>query len=234
VSEQGLILQVSNLCTAYGRSQVLFDVSLAMKRGEAVAILGRNGAGKTTLMRTIVGELKPKQGRIEFDGAETTDMPTENRIRRGLGYVPQEHAVFGRLSVRENLEIGVLQSRDRSGIERVLAIFPKLKLRLDQAAGTLSGGERKMLAVSRALLGKPKLLLLDEPTEGVWIGVIEELGERLRELAHETSLIIVEQHLDMALSVAGYAYVIDRGRVVLEGPSGEIRNHPQLLRYLAP
>jgi urea transport system ATP-binding protein len=116
----------------------------------------------------------------------------------------------------------------------VLAIFPKLAARLDQQAGTLSGGERKMLAVSRALLGQPKLLLLDEPTEGVWIGVIEEIAERLKELAREIALVIVEQHLELALGVADHAYVLERGRVVLSGTSEAVRSDPQLLRYLAP
>jgi branched-chain amino acid transport system ATP-binding protein len=228
------VLAARELCTYYGRSQALFDVSLAAGREGGVAVLGRNGAGKTTLLRTLAGELQPRRGRIDLDGADATRLPTEQRVRRGLSYVPQEHAVFGRLSVRENLLVGAMASGDRRGIDEVLALFPKLAQRLDQAAGTLSGGERKMLAVGRALLTRPKVLLLDEPTEGVWIGVIHEIAERLRELARRISLVLVEQHLELALSVARHAYVLDRGRVVLEGPSEVVRGDPRLLRYLAP
>jgi urea transport system ATP-binding protein len=148
--------------------------------------------------------------------------------------LPQEHSIFARLTVRDNLLVGALGRRGSAMIDRVLAIFPKLAARLDQQAGTLSGGERKMLAVSRALLGQPKLLLLDEPTEGVWIGVIEEIAERLKELAREIALVIVEQHLELALGVADHAYVLERGRVVLSGTSEAVRSDPQLLRYLAP
>jgi urea transport system ATP-binding protein len=148
--------------------------------------------------------------------------------------VPQEHAVFGTLTVRENLRIGAMGAGDAADIDGVLDLFPKLGQRLDQPAGTLSGGERKMLAMGRALLARPKLLLLDEPTEGVWVGVIGEIEQRLMELAGEISLLIVEQHLDLALRVASYAYVLDRGRVALEGPSDAVRRDSRLLRYLAP
>jgi branched-chain amino acid transport system ATP-binding protein len=148
--------------------------------------------------------------------------------------VPQEHSVFARLSVRDNLAVGSLNNKTAAAVDRVLAIFPKLAERLDQPAGTLSGGERKMLAIGRAMLGEPKLLLLDEPTEGVWIGVIEEITERLIELAKEIAVIVVEQHLDLALRVADYAYVLDRGRVALQGAAADVRNSPDLVRYLAP
>jgi branched-chain amino acid transport system ATP-binding protein len=228
------ILLVHDICTFYGTSQVLFNVSLEAPPQGAIAVLGRNGAGKTTLMKTLVGELRPRQGSIAFQGQPCTRMATEQRIRRGLGYVAQEQAVFGRLSVRENLRIGALANPDKGAIDRVLTLFPKLGGRLSQHAGTLSGGERKMLAISRALLGAPKLLLLDEPTEGVWVGVIEEIVARLVELAKEISLVIVEQHLDLALRLADYAYVLDRGRVALAGPSEVVRNNPQLLRLLSP
>jgi len=233
VSETTL-LQARELCVFYGRSQVLFDVTIAAPRRGAVAVLGRNGAGKTTLLKTIVGELAAHSGSIVFGPLDITRLPTERRIRSGLGYVPQEHSVFGRLSVRENLEVGTLSSRDRSPIDQVLALFPKLGQRLGQPAGTLSGGERKMLAIGRALLSNPKLLLLDEPTEGVWIGVIEEISERLRELVKDIAVVIVEQHLELALSLADYAYVLDRGRVALEGRSSAVRMDPRLLKLLAP
>jgi len=227
-------LDIRHVSSGYGRSQVLFDVNIAVPWRGGVALLGRNGAGKTTLMKTIMGELAALRGEMMFDGRDITQMRTEERARMGIGYVPQEHAVFARLSVRDNLAVGALSNRKPNAMDRVLAIFPKLGQRLDQPAGTLSGGERKMLAISRAMLGEPQLLLLDEPTEGVWIGVIEEITERLIELAKEIAVIVVDQHLDLALRVADYAYVLDRGRVALQGRAAEVRTSPELLRYLAP
>jgi len=227
-------LDITDLETGYGRSQVLFGVSMHVPWRGGVAVLGRNGAGKTTLMKAIVGELSVNGGAIGLDRRPMAGLSTEQRIRRGIGYVPQEHAVFARLSVRDNLAVGLLSAQDRNALDRVLAIFPKLGQRLDQAAGTLSGGERKMLAIARALLPDPRLLLLDEPTEGVWIGVVEEITERLIDLAKQIAVVVVEQHLDLALRVASRAYVLDRGRVALSGPSQDIRNDPRLLAYLAP
>ena len=227
-------LEIRHVDTGYGRSQVLFDVNIGIPWRGGVAVLGRNGAGKTTLMKAIVGELPLSKGGISFDGRDISRNQTEERARMGIGYVPQEHSVFARLSVRDNLAVGALYNRDKSAIDRVFATFPKLAQRLDQPAGTLSGGERKMLAIGRALLGEPKLLLLDEPTEGVWVGVIEEITERLIELAKEIAVVIVEQHLDLALRVADYAYVLDRGRVVMQGAAAEVRSDKELLRYLAP
>src|SRR5690606_26170048 len=139
----------------------------------AIAVLGRNGAGKSTLLKTLAGELSPMSGAIRFEGVSIGATSTEARARAGIGYVPQDDAVFAGLSVRENLLLGAIRQRDKTGVDEVLAVFPKLGKRLSQTAGTLSGGERKMLAIGRALLGRPKLLMLDEPTEGVWIGVIE-------------------------------------------------------------
>jgi branched-chain amino acid transport system ATP-binding protein len=234
VSEGPTILDARNICAGYGRSQVLFDVTLCAPRSGGVAILGRNGAGKSTLLKTLIGEIRPISGTIRFDGTDSTGEPTERRVRRGMAYVPQEQAVFGRLSVRENLALGALTQNDRSGIDMVLEFFPKLGQRLAQQAGTLSGGERKMLAISRALLSRPRLLLLDEPTEGVWIGVIEEIAERLALLTREMSVVLVEQHVELALRLTDYAYVMDRGNFALEGPAKQIRDDPRLLRYLAP
>jgi len=228
------ILEVRGLCTYYGASQALFDVDLQAPSKGTVAILGRNGAGKTTLLRSIVGELKATRGEVSLWGAAETHTRTETRIRRGLGYVPQDQAVFGSLTVRENLLIGCTLKPDTSGINNVLEIFPKLAEREDQRASTLSGGERKMLAISRALLSEPTLLLLDEPTEGVWMGVVREIAERLVEMASRMTLVLVEQHVDLALEIADYCYVLDRGRVVLEGPSEQLRKDPQLYHYLTP
>jgi urea transport system ATP-binding protein len=227
-------LDIQNLDAGYGRSQVLFGVTLSVPWRGGVAILGRNGAGKTTLLKAIVGELPLLGGSVSFDARDVGRLPTEQRIRLGFGYVPQEHSVFARLSVRDNLAVGALTNRDSQAVNRVLETFPKLGQRLDQIAGTLSGGERKMLAIGRALLLDPRVLLLDEPTEGVWIGVIEEITERLMLLAKDIAVVIVEQHLDLALRVASTAYVLDRGRVALTGVAADVRADPKLLQYLAP
>lgn len=232
--DQDRYLDIRNIDAGYGRSQVLFGVSLTVPWRGGVAILGRNGAGKTTLMKAIVGELPLLGGAVSLDARSVGQLPTEQRIRLGLGYVPQEHSVFGRLSVRDNLAVGALTNRDSQAVNRVLEIFPKLGQRMDQVAGTLSGGERKMLAIGRALLSDPRVLLLDEPTEGVWIGVIEEITERLILLAKEIAVVIVEQHLDLALRVADRAFVLDRGRVAISGPAQQVRDDPRLLQYLAP
>ena len=228
------ILEVEGLCTYYGTSQALFDASLVAPRTGGVAILGLNGAGKTTLMKSIVGELDSERGQVVMDGSDITKTPTHQRIRQGLGYVPQEQAVFGSLSVRENLIIGGLTNPDNSDIDRVVEIFPKIGDRMSQIAGTLSGGERKMLGIGRALLSNPRLLLLDEPTEGVWVGVVEEIAERLEEMTSEISVIIVEQHVELALRISSHAYVMDRGQVVMYGASGELPENPNFMRYLTP
>ena len=234
MSDSALLLQVDGLSAGYGRSQALFDVSLKAPPHGTVAVLGRNGAGKSTLLKTLFGELPPTAGTISFDGAPVQREAAERRVRRGIGYVPQEHAIFAKLTVRENLLLGCVRQPDRSGIEYVLDFFPKLAQRLDQTAGTLSGGERKMLAIGRAVLGRPKLLMLDEPTEGVWVGVIEEIADRLRLLSREMSVILVEQHIELALELAQYAYVMDRGRVALEGTAAAVKSDPKLMQYLTP
>ncbi|MFZ5781614.1 MAG: ABC transporter ATP-binding protein [Pseudomonadota bacterium] len=228
------LLDVDRLAAGYGRSQVLFGVSLKVPPRGAVAVLGRNGAGKSTLLKALFGELPPMSGSIRFEGAPIEREPAEARVRQGVGYVPQEHAVFAKLTVRENLLLGCVRQPDRSGMDYVLDFFPKLAQRLPQTAGTLSGGERKMLAIGRAVLGRPKLLMLDEPTEGVWVGVIEEIAERLKQLSREMAVVLVEQHIELALEVAGYAYVMDRGHVALEGPAGSVRQDPKLMHHLAP
>nr|WP_205524509.1 ABC transporter ATP-binding protein [Rhodopseudomonas sp. WA056] len=212
----------------------MFGVSLSAPWRGGVAILGRNGAGKTTLMKAIMGELPAKRGSVSLDSRDVTRLPTEQRVRAGFGYVPQDHPVFARLTIRDNLAVGALTNKDSRAVDRVLEMFPKLGQRLDQIAGTLSGGERKMLAIGRAMLSEPSVLLLDEPTEGVWIGVIEEITDRLIALAKEIAVVIVEQHLDLALRVADRAFVLDRGRVALTGTADEVRNDPRLLQYLAP
>jgi len=229
------LLEADGLCTYYGSSQALFDVSIRLPSRGGVAVLGRNGAGKTTLLKTLAGDLAPARGSIRFDGQDATRMPTEARVRRGLGHVPQDQAIFGGLTVRENLLLGQMADRTReSRIEEMVALFPRLGERMTQKAGTLSGGERKMLAISRALLGRPYLVMLDEPTEGVWHGVVDEIAQRLQKLAESMAVLIVEQHVELALRVSTYCYVMDRGRVALEGPTEEVRCNPELVRLLAP
>jgi branched-chain amino acid transport system ATP-binding protein len=229
------LLEAEGLCTHYGTSQALFDVAVKVPSRGGVAILGRNGAGKTTLLRTLAGDLQPTRGRIKFDGEDCTRMPTERRVRRGLGHVPQEQAIFGGLTVRENLLIGSMADpKGGQRIDEMVQLFPRLGQRMSQRAGTLSGGERKMLAISRALLGNPYLVMLDEPTEGVWHEVVEEIAQRLEQLARSIAVVIVEQHVDLALRVSHYCYVMDRGRIALEGPSDQVRNDPNLVRLLAP
>ncbi len=228
------LLETEALCAGYGRSRVLFDVAIEVPQQGAIAVLGRNGAGKTTLLKTLAGDLVPMSGVIRFGGQSIGDTPMELRIRAGIGYVPQEDAAFSGLSVRDNLLLGAIRQKDTSGIDEVLTLFPKLGKRLGQAAGTLSGGERKMLAIGRALLGRPRLLMLDEPTEGVWIGVIEEIAEQLERLSRSMSVILVEQHVELALRVASRAYVMDRGQIAMQGPVAQVRDDPELIRYLSP
>jgi branched-chain amino acid transport system ATP-binding protein len=232
---EDVLLEADGLETYYGSSQALFGVSLKVPSRGGVAILGRNGAGKTTLLKTLAGDLSPRRGSVKFDGSDATRMRTELRVRRGIGHVPQEQAVFGALTVKENLLVGALADpHGEERIDEVVQLFPRLGQRFAQRAGTLSGGERKMLAISRALLGRPHLLMLDEPTEGVWHGVVEEIAERLQQLARDIAILIVEQHVQLALRVSRYCYVMDRGRVALEGPSQQVRDDPNLVRLLAP
>ncbi|MEO8165003.1 MAG: ABC transporter ATP-binding protein [Betaproteobacteria bacterium] len=229
------LLEATALCTYYGTSQALFDVSLRVPSRGGVAILGRNGAGKTTLLKTLSGDLTPERGTIRFDNTDATRLRTEQRVRRGIGYVPQEQGVFAKLTVRENLLVGAMATRGgESGIEEVIALFPRLGQRLAQQAGTLSGGERKMLAIGRALLARPALLMLDEPNEGVWHGVVDEIADRLKQLAARIAIVIVEQNLKLALGVSQFCYVMDRGRMALSGESERIRGDPELIRLLAP
>ena len=228
------LLDVQHLNAGYGHSQVLFNLSMQVPTRGAVAILGRNGAGKSTLLKTIAGEISPMSGTVRFDRRDTIEEASERRAQRGLGYVPQENAIFGRMTVRENLLLGATNQKNKSAIEHVLAIFPKLGRRLSQTAATLSGGERKMLAIGRALVGRPRLLMLDEPTEGVWVGVIDEIAEQMVKLANSISLVLVEQHIELALRVSQYAYVMDRGSIALEGPCAQVRTDANLLHYLSP
>ncbi len=236
MSNNDLILEVEKVSSGYGQSQVLFDVTLSCPKKGAIAILGRNGAGKSTLLKTIASEIDPLGGNIIFDGTNTTYETTDKTVRRGMAYVPQEDAVFLKLSVEENLILGASSNKNfkKNDLDMVLDFFPKLSQRLSQQAGTLSGGERKMLAMSRALIGKPKFIMLDEPTEGVWVGVIEEIADRLRKLSKEISVLLVEQHVELALEVCDYAYVLDRGTIPLQGSSTDLNSDSKLMKLLAP
>lgn len=228
------LLSIRDLDAGYGHSQVLFGLGFQIGPTETVAVVGRNGAGKTTFLQSLMGEIRPMRGQIALDGREISGTDSAHRALSGLGYVPQDNPVFMRLSVRDNLRAGAVSHRRLDDIERVLTLFPKLGNRLDQIAGTLSGGERKMLGICRALLGQPKVLMLDEPTEGVWIGVIDEIAERLADLSKTMAILLVEQHLDLVMKIAGRIDVMNRGRIVMSGPAAETFAHPDFLHWLAP
>ncbi len=209
------MLSVRGLTVAYGESKVLFDVALHVAEREIVACVGRNGAGKTTLLKSVAGFLKPLSGSVSGAGEDLVGRRPHEIARLGIKYVPQDKKVFSDLTVRENLELGSYTSGDY-GWDRVTAYFPKLKVLMARKAGTLSGGERQMLMIARALLGRPKLLLVDEPTEGLAPGIVSQLGEVFRELSRETALVIVEQNLPLICSLAARAYALKEGRIVAE------------------
>ena len=230
------LLQVDELRGGYGASQVLFGVGFEVPARGAVAVLGRNGAGKTTLLRTLLGYLPPTAGRVRLRGEDVTGAPPARLAKRRVGYMPQDQVVFPTLTVDENLQLGLqaLPRAERGSTAQAYELFPKLAARRRQQARTMSGGERKMLGLARALLGRPELLVLDEPTEGVWHGVVEEILGALRGVARQAAILIVEQHLELALELAGSAIVLQRGEVVLRGTPDELQANDALRRYLAP
>jgi branched-chain amino acid transport system ATP-binding protein len=230
------LLRVDHLAGGYGPSQVLFGISFVVPEHGVVAVLGRTGAGKTTLLRTLLGYLKPTDGAVYLRGENITGVAPARLARRGIGYMPQERVVFPTLTVDDNLRLGLHASTKDGGrsAETAYELFPKLAERRRQQAGTLSGGERKMLGLARTLLGRPKLLVLDEPTEGVWHGVVEEILDALRHFAGQAAVLLVEQHLQLALELAETAVVLQRGEVVLQGPVNELRADANLLTHLAP
>ena len=220
-------LEIKNLNGGYEASQVLFDLTFEIPKTGVTAIVGRNGAGKSTLLQTIMGFNKSSSGSVSFEGTELTNKSTYARTRLGIGYVPQDRPVFSDLSVRENLLIGAsrLPKKDRTNLTPVLDIFPKLADRLDQKAGTMSGGERKMVGIARALIGNPNLLIMDEPTEGVWHGVVDEIQQRLIEYAKGNAILIVEQNLDFTIAMATQILLLERGVIsqrVSASDKGEI------------
>jgi ABC-type branched-subunit amino acid transport system ATPase component len=209
------LLSVSGLNVAYGESKVLFDLSLRVAPGEIVACVGRNGAGKTTLLKSIVGFLKPAAGAIVCDGASLIGRPPHAVAGLGVKYVPQDKKVFSDLTVRENLELGSYATGDYDWAN-VIRFFPKLATLMERKAGYLSGGERQMLMIGRAILGSPKLLLVDEPTEGLAPSIVGQLKDVFRQLSRTAALVIVEQNLPLVCALADRVYSLNEGRIMAE------------------
>lgn len=233
------MLEIRNIDTYYGDSHVLHNMSLAIGQAEVVAVLGRNGVGKTTLVRSIVGLTPPRNGQILLNGRDITSLHPYQIIRRGVALVPQGRRMFPSLTVRETLEIGALVARFDGGrrgwtVERVLEAFPRLKERLDTLTGRLSGGEQEMVAISRALVGYPRLILLDEPSEGLSPQMLAQIGELFRELkASGASMLLVEQQVAFALRLADRVLVMSKGRLVYEGTPAEMLGDTEVgKRYL--
>ncbi|HZA51778.1 MAG TPA: ABC transporter ATP-binding protein [Myxococcaceae bacterium] len=217
------VLAVRGLAVSYGASQVLFDVDLEVGANQVVACVGRNGAGKTTLLKSIAGFLKPRSGSVICGGANLVGPKPYEIARMGVKYIPQDKKVFSDLTVRENLELGSYATHDYQW-DRVIRYFPKLEQLMDRKAGFLSGGERQMLMIARALLGNPKLLLIDEPTEGLAPSIVSHLKEVFGEVRKSTALVVVEQNLPLVCALADKVYALKEGRMVAEiGDRAEIR-----------
>jgi branched-chain amino acid transport system ATP-binding protein len=233
------MLRILNLEAGYGALRVLKGVSLHVSPGEAVAIIGANGAGKTTLLKTIAGILRPRAGSIVFDKAEIRDLAAEKIVERGCCLVPEGRHVFGSLTVRENLQVGAYPRRRGKGsradfarrLEEIYQLFAVLRERSRQSAGTLSGGEQQMLAVGRALMSRPRLLMMDEPSLGVAPLIVRDLYAAVAGLKREgMTILLVEQNARAALAVADRGYVVETGQIVLEGTSRELSDNPEVQR----
>jgi branched-chain amino acid transport system ATP-binding protein len=221
------LLEVNDVTSGYGELQILWGATLAAEAGQLTALVGSNGAGKTTLLRTIVGQLKPWQGQVRFEGQDVSKLPSYAKAELGLIMVPEGRQLFTDMTVHENLEMGATPQRARArasqNLERVYALFPRLKERASQRAGTMSGGEQQMLAVARGLMGEPKLLMIDELSLGLAPVLTLDLFQSLRRLRNEgLTILLVEQNVRMALKVSDYAYVLSEGEIDLEGPAREI------------
>ncbi len=221
------LLSVENLCVAYGGIQAVKGISLRVEEGELVTLIGANGAGKTTTLNTLGGLLTPAAGRVQYAGTDLTRIAAHDRIRHGLALVPEGRGVFGRLTVAENLLMGAYHRRDKAAIaddlEKSFALFPRLKERAQQLAGTLSGGEQQMLAMGRALMSRPRLLLLDEPSMGLAPLMVEKVFEIVRGInADGVAILLIEQNARLALAAAARAYVMESGAITLEGPAAEL------------
>jgi len=227
------VLQVEDLNVYYGAIHALQGISFRVDEGEIVTLIGANGAGKSTTLRTISGLLRPRSGGVRFKGADITTTAAEQIVRLGISQVPEGRKIFAPLTVRENLMMGAFTRDDpaeiEASLEAVFRSFPRLKERIGQLGGTLSGGEQQMLATARGLMSKPTLLLLDEPSMGLSPILVEEIFRIIVEINRQgTSILLVEQTAQMALSIAHRAYVLETGRVVLEGSAGEIAENPQV------
>ena len=233
-TENSPMLEVRNLAVRYGGIQALHDLSLTVPKGSIVTLVGANGAGKSTTLRTISGLVPPASGSIRFSGEEIAGWPAHRIVAAGLAHVPEGRLVFPDLSVRENLMMGAYLRRNRKEIaadlEWVGEFFPRLRERITQQAGTLSGGEQQMLAIGRALMGRPRCLMLDEPSLGIAPLLVETIFARLVDLNKERgmTMLLVEQNASLALKVSHYAYVLETGTIHLEGPSQEVRNRPEV------
>ena len=229
------LLLAEHITAGYGRIDILHDVGLAVRPGEIVSVIGPNGAGKSTTFKTIVGFLRPRTGRVVFNGEDITGLRTDLVLRRGLAYVPQGRIVFPQMTVRENLEMGGFIERDAArlaaALERVFTLFPVLHQRRRQKAGTISGGEQQMVAMGRALMTEPKLILLDEPSLGLSPKFVTLIFDKLVEMkATGYTLMLVEQNATRALAIADRAYVLELGRNRFEGPGPQLLTDPEVKR----
>jgi branched-chain amino acid transport system ATP-binding protein len=221
------LLSVENLWVSYGAIQALRGISFYVDSGEVVTLIGGNGAGKSTTLRTISGLLTPKQGSIQFDGAKISGCAPHRIVQQGLVHVPEGRGIFANLTVEENLQMGAFARHDHSAAradrERALDLLPRIRERLRQTAGTLSGGEQQMLAIARALIAKPRLLMLDEPSLGLAPQVVQTVFQVITRIAAEgTTILLIEQNASMALKVANRAYVLEVGEIQMEGPAAEL------------
>jgi len=228
------MLEIQDLHVFYGEIRALKGVSLSVGTGEVVALLGNNGAGKTTTLRAVSGLLPTRGGDVRVDGATVVGLLPHEIVLRGIAHVPEGRRIFNRLSVLENLLMGGYARTDRSlaaDLEGVLEMFPRLRERRDQVAGTLSGGEQQMLAIGRALMARPRLLLLDEPSMGLAPVLVEQIFETIADINRQgTTILLVEQNAAMALSIANRGYVLETGHVVLEGPAAALAENPEVRR----
>jgi branched-chain amino acid transport system ATP-binding protein len=227
------LLELSNIDTFYGSVQVHFGVSLHVLPGEIVCLLGGNASGKSTTMKVILGMVKPKAGQVRFRGVDIVGLSTPRIIRMGVGSVPESRRIFPQMTVRENLLMGAYHRRDRDAVqddyERILSLFPRLKERLHQRGGVLSGGEQQMLAVGRALMGRPMLICMDEPTMGLSPAFVDHVLELIQTInAQGTTIFMVEQNANLALQIAHRGYVLKNGHVVLEGEAARLLDSPEI------
>jgi branched-chain amino acid transport system ATP-binding protein len=227
------MLKVSALSAGYGDSVVLRDVTLEVRPGQVVALLGPNGAGKTTLLRAIAGELRPTAGSVAFLDKDITDAPVYERARRGLCHIPEGRAIYPNLNVKDNLVMQSPKGRERESISRAVDVFPFLKDRMSQIAGSLSGGQQQMLAMSRAYLASPRLVLVDEASMGLAPVIVDQVFEFLHKIVREgSSLLLVEQYVTRALQMADYAYMLSHGAIVAAGDANTMKDEDLFARYL--